>query len=518
MASETKAQGWRSLIDPINDNIVGTKYRDTLITRGEGDIIFGLGSSDSLSSAYNRTALVGGKGNDTLTTDVTLPLLGTGPVRGVAVQFGGSGHDTLDATVTLQGGGAVVQSTEFRAKIFLSGGSGDDTISAVAKVSQPIAGSVTATTHVLGGAGDDVIDVIADTRHTGDINIAKNTVDGGTGDDHITARAETELGGSFAKAINVISGGRGNDVIEAKARGVSGSTELVSNSLEGGRGDDVLRAFNWSDSNSRAPVGINELWGGSGDDVLEAAHFTDGENTVTAVTSHLYGGNGDDRLTAASTASGEYVSAMNRLKGDDGEDFLSARLEADSHAVRSLDRDMYDVANVLNGGAKDDHLDAFLSVVVLPHAPDDSKAENRLYGGSGNDVLVATVAAGSVGTSFLYGGWGTDELTVVGGTGNVLDGGQGRDRLTSGVGDDHMIGGSGADLFVFAPKNGHDTLAFEQGTDKIDLAACAASDIHEFADLEIEVVSGNSVVRFDAENDITVAGVTSLRADDFLFA
>lgn len=148
----------------------------------------------------------------------------------------------------------------------------------------------------------------------------------------------------------------------------------------------------------------------------------------------------------------------------------------------------------------------------------DSRAENRLFGGAGNDTLTATVAPGAVGASFLNGGSGSDQLTVFGGSGNVLDGGEGRDTLTGGLGNDNLIGASGADRFVFAPQNGRDTVDFEKGRDTIDLTALAASNIHGFADLDIDVIGGNSVIHFGPNDDLTVVGVRNLGANDFWFA
>lgn len=253
-------------------------------------------------------------------------------------------------------------------------------------------------------------------------------------------------------------------------------------------------------------------------DVLEAIHSTDGENTITDVTNRLDGGKGDDSLKADSTALGGFVRALNDLEGGDGKDSLTARLDADAHGGPGfLELNLYDVSNVLNGGAGNDHLEAFLSVRADPNVTDDSRAENHLDGGSGNDTLVATVAPGSVGASFLNGGSGSDQLTVFGGSGNVLNGGNGKDTLTSGIGNDTLIGGSGADNFVFAPQNGHDTADFERGLDIIDLTAFAASNIHGFADLNIEVTGGSSVIHFDLNDDLTVA-VKNLSASDFWFA
>ena len=177
--------------------------------------------------------------------------------------------------------------------------------------------------------------------------------------------------------------------------------------------------------------------------------------------------------------------------------------------------------NHLDGGSGNDVLEATISVVqrIAPDYPEDAHAENHLQGGIGNDVLTATVEAGTRGASFLSGGAGNDRLTVFGGIGNRLDGGAGRDILVGGTGDDDMIGGNGADTFVFAPTTGHDTIGdFQGGPDKIDVRAFAAEDINSFADLNIAAADGNSVIQFDDANDITVLGVTELQASDFLLA
>ncbi len=139
-------------------------------------------------------------------------------------------------------------------------------------------------------------------------------------------------------------------------------------------------------------------------------------------------------------------------------------------------------------------------------------------GGSGNDTLVATVAPGSApGSSFLNGGAGKDLLTVFGGSENILNGGDGNDVLVGGIGNDHLLGEEGADRFVFGPQSGRDTVDFQKGQDIIDLRALAAS-IGSFADLVIETIGENSVIHFDADDELTVVGVTNLGANDFLFA
>jgi len=51
---------------------------------------------------------------------------------------------------------------------------------------------------------------------------------------------------------------------------------------------------------------------------------------------------------------------------------------------------------------------------------------------------------------------------------DTLTGGAGRDALDGGAGNDSLTGGAGADVFVFNPADGADTVAdFEDGTDSI---------------------------------------------------
>jgi Ca2+-binding RTX toxin-like protein len=506
--------GWLPLIDPVNDLIIGTMRNDTLSAQAEGDIVFGLAGDDDLSSAFNRTGLIGGRGHDTLTTEVVVPVTGSEPVHGLAIQIGGAGNDALDATVTLQGGD--IRERDVTAEVLLDGGRGNDTINAVANVLRPTFGNVAATTRVLGGSGDDIIDAVADTR--GAVvtdNFAMNSVDGGSGDDHIRAQVETEHQGFAATASNVLNGGDGNDVLDASARGISISTELISNSLHGGRGDDVVRAFNFTTSNFSTPLGVNELWGDDGSDVLEATHSAS-FNGITDVTNRLDGGKGDDNLKADITGNGGVVRALNHLDGGDGKDTLMARVDVVAVGGAPV-RPLYDVANVLNGGSGNDHLEAFLSI-GRPDVTGASPVENRLDGGSGHDTLVATVAPGTVpGRSFLNGGSGNDQLTVFGGSGNVLNGGDGNDTLIGGIGNDELMGEDGADRFVFAPQSGLDTVHFEKGQDIMDLRALAAT-ISSFADLDIEVIGQDSVIHLDTDDDLTVVGVTNLSASDFLFA
>lgn len=522
------APRWLSLIEPVHETITGSNGGDTLSARADGDIVYGLGGNDTLSSTFNRTALIGGTGNDRMTTTVIVPFQSTGTTHGTAVQIGGDGRDRLDATVTLQGGDTsqFVEGRTLLAELSLDGGRDSDVIHAVANVGGYVLADATITNRILGGGGNDVIDALADARGAFGYNRPTNIVNGGAGNDRITASILTDTIASSATAINALTGGDGNDILDASARGQTNFTDLVKNTLDGGRGNDVLRAYNLTNSNSGAPVGINELRGGDGKDVLDATIEAPG-NRISDITNRLSGGSGADRLTASLNAVSEYVRAVNQLDGGAQNDRLVAKTDIESYGSGSPppsnypDAKAFNVSNILNGGSGNDRLEASLSVKNESYSIDDgSHAENRLNGGIGNDTLVATVVSGSgyVGASFLSGGSGNDRLTVFGGSGNVLNGGAGRDTLIGGTGDDHFTGGGGNDRYVFALQNGHDTVRFEDGKDVMDLRAFAASNIHGFGDLNIETVGADSVIHFDANNDITVIGVTRLSASDFLFA
>ncbi len=292
---------WLSLIDPSNSLILGTNQDDVLSAQADGDIVSGLAGNDHLNSVFNRTALIGDSGDDTLNTNA-LVLQGDSPVHGLSIQSGGRGNDSLDATVTVQGGSlsSPPLSTDLRGDVLLDGGSGNDVINATATGALPTNAGLIVSTDVSGGSGNDIINVLAD----GDgpvfrSSIATNKVDAGSGNDHVTAHAETGFNAGLGIASNVIFGGTGNDILDASALGRSNFTDTATNELHGGRGNDTLHAFNLTNSNSSSPVGVNKLWGDEGNDTLEAVHSTDGENNVTDVTSYL------DGVSYAVTAHGE---------------------------------------------------------------------------------------------------------------------------------------------------------------------------------------------------------------------
>src|SRR4051812_36277280 len=58
----------------IDSLILGTGDDDVLSAQADGNIVLGFEGGDRLNSTFNLTALIGGDGEDTLTTNVIVPL------------------------------------------------------------------------------------------------------------------------------------------------------------------------------------------------------------------------------------------------------------------------------------------------------------------------------------------------------------------------------------------------------------------------------------------------------------
>jgi Ca2+-binding RTX toxin-like protein len=169
-------------------------------------------------------------------------------VKRIAV-VGGAANDSINVNLA---------STTFDARVSISGGGGDDQITAGAEDDQ-----------ISGGAGNDVI-------NAGD---GENRVDGGDGDDRLTGGADEDY----------LSGGAGNDTLTGNAG---------DDKLDGGAGDDTITGGAGNDRLS-AGDGTDNLSGGDGDDTLVGTAGTDtldggaGTNTtLEAGTRAAHGGHG----------------------------------------------------------------------------------------------------------------------------------------------------------------------------------------------------------------------------------
>ena len=128
---------------------------------------------------------------------------------------------------------------------------------------------------------------------------------------------------------------------------------------------------------------------------------------------------------------------------------------------------------------------------------------NGLIGGNGNGII-----AGSHKGETLDGRGGDDFLFA----------GNGGDRLIGGDGDDRLSGGHGPDTFVFGPGFGHDIVTDFSHADHIEFDGGVFQNFKQVQAASHQVGS-DTVITLDADNSITLLGVTSqsLHASDFDF-
>ena len=155
----------------------------------------------------------------------------------------------------------------------------------------------------------------------------------------------------------------------------------------------------------------------------------------------------------------------------------------------------------------------------------------------GHDVMVSTdplgstmsgdariiAGAGRGGNDTLLGGDGGDTLrgdaeqmldTSIAGN-DVLAGGRGNDLLWGDADEFLGTGSRGADRFVFAAESGSDTIGdFARGQDKLDVSALGFDDISDM----VVLAGTDTTVQFSAGNQVTLLGVGSVDASDFIFA
>jgi Ca2+-binding RTX toxin-like protein len=454
------------------DSITGSGRPDYLyggngtdvITGGDGDdVVDGGAGNDDLNGGLGRDNIYGGTGDDTLRS-------GGSQIFGLLERmYGGDGSDTIYATA----------SGYFNIW-------GDDLNNAVDPGTLP---------------GDDIIDVSAAGLNSGfTINIwaggGADTVTGSGGTENIYGEGGTDnLEGGDGD--DFIYGGQGNDTLYG-AGGVDriyGETE--ADTIYGGADADLIYGGYGS--------GIDTIDGGSGADYIEAAHGAD----------TIYGGLDGDTIYSGGDS--------DFLYGGDGNDLLYGEHGADSFyggaGVDVLFIDSTDA--VYDGGADRDYL-VWQDVSVAANVNLAAHSLDYAYGYTGADIFYATGATTRV---ELHGGGGNDILVGGGSGGSILLGEGDNDRLVSEIGIDHMVGGSGADTFVFSANGATDYVYdFTSGTDKADFTALAGAGIHSLANLTIiTAYSGAGWYGYNYGSGIawlntTAAGGGQPVAGDFLFA
>lgn len=150
---------------------------------------------------------------------------------------------------------------------------------------------------------------------------------------------------------------------------------------------------------------------------------------------------------------------------------------------------------LLSGGDGNDTIDGRGGNDTITGGP----GQDVIFGGPGLDVLF-----GNAGEDVISGGEGDD--LIFGGKGNdTLFGNEGDDVLSGDLGNDFLFGGPGRDRFAVQANSGVDFVGdFKIGEDLLVLTGGL-----QFNQLSISQVGGNTVIRFNNQDVMILAGVTA---------
>ena len=360
---------------PGIENVIGSRYGDTIIGDGSENSLRGGGGNDVLQGDSGIDNMLGEGGNDLL----------DGGSSGNELLNGGPGSDTAEylvalTSVNLQAGTATIGGTS-------------DTLTSIENASVP------GGTSVVGSAGPNVIQIFslssgAEISAGGgnDRIIGRDGDDtflGGDGNDYIERRDGdgSVIGGAGNDEIVVrfgdqtISGGPGRDLMDFSSTltsltldlrvtaaqstgfgnktisgiedvvGAQGSDDITgtngANRLDGFTGDDVVMGMGGNDSLS-VDQGEDDLFGGSGRDTLTFAAASAGARADLAITGVQDTGYGFDTLRQFENVVGSAFADI--LKGDNAANVLSGGAGNDQLVGRGGN-------DTLNGGPGSDSCD-----------------------------------------------------------------------------------------------------------------------------------------------------------------
>lgn len=481
-------------LESIMAEINGTNGDDDLSGGNEDDLIRGFDGDDTLRGRGGNDTLVGGEGADSLI---------------------GGGGDDLYRVDARDSGDTIVEAAN----------GGFDTIRF--DITDEFGFSYTLLapinverTRIVVQAGElNFLDVagIVDIDHVADAPSLNAFVRGSSGGDRITVSGADfvdirGLGGDDRLAVESprdafyfgrFLGGAGDDTLvgsegdESFDIGVLGGVETGEGSdlIFGGSGDDTIGAVVGNDTVD-GEVGADALFmklqeGQAGPLVFVSGDglFTRADGTTVAYKSMeafiIYGTSAGDAI--AGDAFNDFFEGRDgddTLDGGAGDDSLNG--EAGADVLLGGDGDDSFTANVASGDTSDDHIDGGAGIDAYARTGFGSVRVDLAAGeaggifeDTGRDTVVGIEnAVGDSGLDALFGDDNANALDGRGGS-DVLDGRGGDDVIASDLAYDVLIGGDGADVFLFNGIIGNnDNYAyvadFESGVDSFEFTILSA--------------------------------------------
>ncbi|MFC7379477.1 beta strand repeat-containing protein [Brevundimonas sp. GCM10030266] len=494
-----------------NDTLNGGNAAETLNGEGGNDIINGGGGDDLLSGGAGNDTLIGGAGEDTADYSRAASAVIARLDTGTASTDGNGGADTLVAIENLIGSAFNDQLRGDNQSNRLVGGAGADTLIGLGGIDVLEGGAGAANTligglgddrYIVSAAGDSILELAGEGTDTVETALGSFTLAAhverlfytGTGAFTGTGNAQDNiiLGGPGG---SLLSGGGGNDILEGRSSGgrdtvtyASAAAGVVSSLTDGITSTD-------GDGGRDTLVNISNLIGSAFADSL----------TGNTLSNRLQGGAGNDILSGLGGADTLIGGAGNdSLRGGDGVDAVDY-----SGAAGSVS------ANLGTGLAASDGdggVDTFNSI-------------ENLIGSAFNDLLV-----GDAGANDLRGGLGADILQGLEGN-DRLDGGAGAaNTLQGGLGDDHYVVSSAADMIIELAGEGMDlveslvtTFTLPSNVELLIFTGTANftgtgnseanSIVGGRGDDTLDGAGGNDLLRGGAGNDTLIGGAGTDMAD-----
>lgn len=327
----------------------------------------------------------------------------------------------------------------------------------------------TAAVTVTGGSGDDDI--------TAEATASSDSISVGAGDDKVTFTATLAT-------TDTVSGGDGTDTLELTTALATGYTAPTTVTITGFEKLEVSNALAGNLTTANIQAGFETLDLAAGTDgtarvvTLEAGAktFELGASLGAQLTVNDTGSATTDSLTIKNTASAaddmgdanalviggfETVTINTTAVGSTSQDFGNITMTADSGGTDTLIVVGSDVFT--SGTITAEVVDA--SGLTAAFTNTGASGLTSLTGGAGNDTLVGDAS------SYIVGNAGKD--TITGGSGNdTILGGEGIDSITSGAGNDTIDGGAGNDIIVMGANLATgDTIDGGDGTDTLSVTS-----------------------------------------------
>jgi Ca2+-binding RTX toxin-like protein len=337
------------------ENIIGSRFSDTLIGDGKVNNIQGGDGNDVIDGGGNADVMSGGTGADTYYVDNSSDQIGESTAANIDTVYTYASY-ALSAYVenmTALGANAIV----------LTGNAWNNTLIGNAANNTLVGGD--GVDALSGSGGDDVMDA----------GTGNDALDGGSGNDNLAGGSGLDnlQGGS---GDDTLDGGSENDVLD----GGDGADSII-----GADGNDVLRGGGGNDT-LNGGAGDDAIDGGAGADVMDGGAGNDsyviddagdvvrdtggGLDTVTVTVSYdLNRLVGIENITGVGTAAFTFTGTAdnNIMNGSDGINILDGA--AGNDTLRGNGGN-----DTLKGGAGIDWLDG-------------GAGRDTIYGQDGNDVL-----------------------------------------------------------------------------------------------------------------------------------